>query len=120
MNKIFTCLSIFLFSFTHGYSQQLFTTAGTQQNNVSWSIGEIVTESGTMSGVTISQGFNSYLNLLPTGISDITSSIIKAYPNPVIDKLFLKFTDGNSYSYTITDIVGRVLLNKTVQFRPGN
>ncbi|MDP4240014.1 MAG: T9SS type A sorting domain-containing protein [Bacteroidota bacterium] len=114
MNKIFTCLLILLLSVTQGYSQQLITTAGAQQNNVSWSIGEMVTESGSVAGLMINQGFNGFENIIRTGISAVEIFTVQTYPNPVIDKLFLKFTDGNTYSYILTDIVGRVLLNKSV------
>jgi len=114
MNKIFACILILLLSFTQGYSQQLINTAGAQQNNVSWSIGEVVTESGIVEGLRINQGFNGSENIIPTGISDVETFTIQPYPNPVIDKLFLKFTNGNTYSYILTDIVGRILLNKSV------
>lgn len=114
MNKILTCLLILLLSVTKSYSQQLISTAGAQQNNVSWSIGEVVTESGIVAGLMINQGFNGFENIMPTGISDIETFTIQTYPNPVIDKLFLKVSDGSTYSYILTDIIGRILLKKSV------
>lgn len=114
MNKILISITFILLSFTNGYSQQLICTAGAQQNNVSWSIGELVTNSGTTSEFIFNQGFNSFSDV-ETSLSDIDmSSTIEVYPNPVIDKLFLKFTESNNYSYILTDIVGHVLLNNTV------
>ena len=114
MNKIITCGIILLFSAAQGYSQQLISTAGQQQNNVSWSIGELITEENAVSGLIVYQGFNSPDVKTPNGLSDVTMSAIVAYPNPVIDKLFIKKAESGSFTYTLTDLVGRVLLTKTV------
>jgi len=114
MNKTITCVTILVLSAVQGYSQQLISTAGQQQNNVSWSIGELITEGSAVSGLKVFQGFNSPDIGIPNGLSDVTFSSIVAYPNPVIDKLFLKKTEGGSFSFTLTDVLGRVLLTKTV------
>lgn len=96
------------------FSQQLISTAGLQQNNVSWSVGELVTTEGSVSQLLVSQGFNSMSDtILVSGLSDVTLSAILVYPNPVVDKLYIKQTERGSYSYILTDIVGRVLINKT-------
>jgi hypothetical protein len=114
MNKIITCITILVLSAGQSYSQQLISTAGQQQNNVSWSIGEMITDGGSVSGKKIYQGFNSPDIIAYTGLADVSMSSIVAYPNPVIDKLFLKKTESGSFSFTLTDLVGRVLLTKTV------
>ena len=113
MNKIITCITILLFFAGQGFSQQLFSTAGQQQNNVSWSIGELITEGGTVSGIMVYQGFNITDIPFVDGLSDVTLSTIKVYPNPVVDVLYLKQTESGSFNYILTDLVGRVLLNKT-------
>ena len=113
MNKINTCITILLFLAVLCFSQQLISTAGQQQNNVSWSIGELITEGASVSGIMVYQGFNTAVKSGTSGLSDVKISTIVAYPNPVIDKLYLKQTESDLYSYTLTDILGRVLLTKT-------
>jgi hypothetical protein len=114
MNRIITCITILLLLAGQSFSQQLISTAGQQQNNVSWSIGEMITEGAPVSGMMILQGFNSPDSLVISGLSDVKLSTIVAYPNPVVGKLFLKHTESGLYSYSLTDIIGRVLINKTV------
>jgi len=94
------------------FSQQLISTAGQQQNNVSWSIGEIVTAGGTTSQFIIYQGFNSLESSVLSGLSDVAPSTLSVYPNPVVNELYLKKVDFGTYSYTLIDVVGSVLLNK--------
>lgn len=114
MNKIITYITFLLLMAGSCFSQQLISTAGLQQNNVSWSIGELVTSEGSVSQLLVSQGFNSMSDtILVSGLSNVTLSAILVYPNPVVDKLYIKQTERGSYSYILTDIVGRVLINKT-------
>ena len=114
MNKIITYITFLLLMAGSCFSQQLISTAGLQQNNVSWSIGELVTSEGSVSQLLVGQGFNSMSDtILVSGLSNVTLSAILVYPNPVVDKLYIKQTDGEPYSFILTDIVGRVLINKT-------
>ena len=112
MNKIYSCLAILLLLAGQSFSQQLISTAGQEQNNVSWSIGELATEASTASGLMVYQGFNCLDGSVVSGLSEISLSGLTAYPNPVIDKLFLKLSQEGLYSFTLSDILGRVLLKK--------
>lgn len=113
MNKIYSCLAFVLLIAGQSFSQQLISTAGQEQNSVSWSIGELATEAGTTSGLMMYQGFNSLDGSVVSGLSEISLSGLAAYPNPVIDKLFLKLSQEGLYTYTLSDILGRVLHKKT-------
>ncbi|HEY6914127.1 MAG TPA: T9SS type A sorting domain-containing protein [Paludibacter sp.] len=114
MNKIITCIAILLLITLQTFSQQLIGTAGQQQNNVSWSIGEIVNAEGSVSGLFFSQGLYSSENFIFTDVPHVSLSTISAYPNPVLDKLYVKNSESGYYTCTITDIVGRVWINNKV------
>jgi hypothetical protein len=113
MKNIFTYIIILLLSFNKGYAQQLIGTAGTTQNNVSWSIGELVNETGTTNNLIVVQGFNQQAEGVISAIGKLTNSIFSFYPNPVVEKLRLSMETNNSYAWKLTDLTGRVLKQKT-------
>lgn len=110
MNKIIIALSALLFSSANIYAQQLLTTAGSQQGDVSWSIGEMITEVGVVSDMSIYQGFNGVEVNVQTGLSDAPSYGLSVFPNPVIDKLIINIDADAGFTYRLTDLVGRVLV----------
>ncbi len=93
------------------FAQQLLSTAGSQQNNVSWSIGDLVAGGATVSGVTVYQGFNAFEIDVNTALSAVEATGISVYPNPVVDKLILNMEANVVFSFSLTDIVGRTILN---------
>ena len=113
MNKIIACFTFLLLWSGQSFAQQLICTAAQQQNNVSWSIGELITETGTVGNMVITQGFNQQIQDFPSAVSELTVRDFSFYPNPVVDKLMLNFNENNSYSWILTDIVGRTLKSKT-------
>lgn len=100
-------------SIGHCYSQEQICTAGMHQNNVSWSIGELVNESGSTGSMLVYQGFNKRSEGIISAVPEVINLNFSFYPNPVVNKLKLNFTDNNSYSWTLTDIVGRVIKTRT-------
>lgn len=111
MKNIFTyIIAISFLSVGSCFSQQLITTAGMQENNVSWSIGELVNEAGSTGDATIYQGFNMQSDDIFSAVPTFFNQDFKFYPNPVLDKLYLNLTTKID-SWRITDIVGRVLMS---------
>lgn len=97
------------------FSQDVVASAGDQHQNstasVSWTVGEVVTETFIASGINLTQGFqqgmltvSSLVEEQPTGL------ILKVYPNPVLDILILE-TDENPHNFQLINIHGEVLLN---------
>lgn len=85
-----------------------FLSANTQ---VSWTIGEVATETFVSSTQTVTQGFHQG-NLLVDRINEIflNDYSIRVYPNPVDDNLTIE-TDVLNKEFRIIDIDGRIRLN---------
>ncbi|MFT3751707.1 MAG: T9SS type A sorting domain-containing protein [Paludibacter sp.] len=118
MKKTIISLSVMLLFGSQLFAQQLLSTAGGQQNKVSWSIGDLLTGGSTVSGVTVYQGFNAFELDVKTALSDVESTGINVFPNPVIDKLNINIEAGTVFSLSLTDLVGRTLISSTNQSGP--
>ena len=81
---------------------------------VSWTLGEVLTETFSSSNYIVNQGFQQG-NLLIDRIDEDLSIdfLIRAYPNPVKDILLVE-TDKTDMVYRIIDVDGRVRLNGTI------
>lgn len=112
MKTIYTCIIILFLSVGHCYSQQLITTAGMQENNVSWSIGELLNDTGSTGNMDVFMGFNQQVEDILSATPQITNKIFSFYPNPVIDKLTLSVSESGAYSWTLTDVTGRTLKSR--------
>lgn len=107
MKQLFTLF--FLFFSLAGMSQSTIVSAGNDKENVSWTIGEIVTETLIGDFVAI-QGFNQPINDSGVGIDEVYTQIkIEAYPNPVRDNLVITVSDAPQYEWRFTDLQGRQL-----------
>lgn len=84
-----------------------------QSNNasISWTLGEVASESYTNNTTTLNQGFQQG-NLFVTSIDEELDLdfIIKAYPNPVLDILIIETQDQDK-EYQIIDLHGEVIKN---------
>lgn len=65
---------------------------------------------------------NAYFPVLKSSTSDVplaeattSSSVPQVYPNPASDYLWFSFPDEESATVTVSDITGRIILNKTVK-----
>lgn len=114
MKSIYICIIIFVISISRVGAQQLITTAGATQNNVSWSIGELVNESGTVNDVFVIQGFNQQAENVISAVGEVKNRDFSFYPNPVVNKLRLTLENCTSYSWKLTDLTGRVLKQKSL------
>lgn len=110
MKNIIIFLFGFFLSVCHAYSQQLYTTVGFQQDNVSWTVGEIVFGNTELANMIVSQGFYDPYQSDPSGIVNVPSAHYSVYPNPVIDKLYIKTDQETPYSFVLTDMLGRTLM----------
>ena len=123
MRTIFLIANIlFAFSF---YSQNLdhFVIgtdggyAGNNQFSLSYTIGEIVTESGndTVNNIDLTQGFQqAYISIVSTEnhLADIDISV---FPNPAVNYLNVNISDLSKVkTYALFDMSGKLLLQQEV------
>ena len=111
-------LAISVNVFSQDIPQNVVASAGDQHSNssasVSWTVGEVVTATLTNSSVNLTQGFQQG-NLTVSSLvdQDLLDFSLKAYPNPVIDILFLE-TDEKQLSYQVINMQGEVVLNGNI------
>jgi len=118
INHFFLPLFILLFSvvsFGQTIDRDVVSSAGdhfiANSASVSWTIGEVATESFASNANILNQGFHQG-NLFVTAIEDeldIDFSI-KAYPNPVMDILIVE-TQDQDINYQIINMNGEVVSN---------
>jgi hypothetical protein len=117
-------LQVFLFmlSCTTVHAQQVVATAGatsqTASGGISYTIGEIVTETFTASGTTLTQGFQQ-TKLVITAINMITDLgyTIEVFPNPATDfvKLSVSSNKVKGLHYVLYDINGKTIATKQLE-----
>jgi hypothetical protein len=113
MKNIFVFLFVSILSVGMCYSQSTLNVAGTQQNNVSWSIGELLTTTGTTNNTVVYQGFNQQAGDVISSVKQLLNTSYSIYPNPVTDKLNVKIEGNSLYSWTLTDLTGRVVKSRS-------
>jgi hypothetical protein len=123
MKKIFfiaTALTFGLNIFAQSVAPEVVATAGDHYSNVqgsvSWTLGEIATETYSAAGKQLTQGFQQP-HLIITGVKEnLTSSKINVYPNPVKDLLVVDMNNlqSGTYSMELYDAAGK-LVSKTIQ-----
>lgn len=104
-----------------GYSQSVspevissggdhFTTANAQ---VSWTLGEVVTETVAAGSSQVTQGFHQ-TNLTITALDDVDQNFtVKIYPNPTTNLVTVEFPETpDVYQLDLTDANGRSLSSK--------
>lgn len=122
MKKIFLllcacCASGFLFA--QSISPTVFATQGdyftSSSGNISWTLGELVTETLITSGNGLTQGFQQ--PDLRTGIyvKEIDGNILSVYPNPTMDDVIVDLNKmkGGEYQLTVFDVAGNLISTKT-------
>ena len=123
-------ISLFLFPTASISAQQVISSAGSTKENISWTIGEVVTET-TIGDFCVLQGFNQSDDLGPVSIEPVKSAIeFNIYPNPVTDKLIIECQNNESYIWKLTNLIGQEIAhsqpfasNTTVDmtvYTPGN
>ncbi len=114
----FALISTFSFS-EEIFAQELITTQGdfykNQIGSISFSIGEIVTETSVANGQNLTQGFQQSTWEF-VGIDEIELPFsVKAYPNPTNESLILSFEALVEGEVMISDQAGKIILTKKIQ-----
>ena len=105
---------LFLFLVTTISAQQVVSTQGDSYSNINGSInftiGEVIINTGTNGINDITQGFHqTNWNIL--GIEDNTANYeATIYPNPVEDVLNIRTNTFRNVTYTLYDILGKLIL----------
>ena len=94
------------------------TFASSGSGSMSWTIGEVMTETYSSSGNFFTQGFHqSDTAFIITLVPNFVSHTLSIYPNPVIDNLVIDFsTASENYNHTIEilDMKGQLLRKEYV------
>jgi len=98
-------------------------SAGLSGNTYEWSVGDMaVITTFTSGSLVVTQGTLQPFHI-PTGVNKITlDRQLKAYPNPANNTVFLEYKLENSgkLEYTIQDIAGKTIMQKTLAVATGN
>jgi len=128
MKYNFNFLILLLFSFFnfHDYFSQttgdqfIISTSGEEAimsngNQVSWTIGELVTVTAELTEKTYTQGFHQpYINVIFIEDHQL-DFLVNIYPNPATDYVFIKFENvKKGYSYQLIDAAGKLLKNEPI------
>ena len=96
-------------------NQSVLGSAGDDYQNeevqISWTIGEVATETPSSENYILSQGFHQGSLVVTRIQEDLTLEFqIKAYPNPVMDILIIESSEPG-FEYQLIDANGRVMRN---------
>ena len=61
----------------------------------------------------------SFIEIAPTGIEDMTLDEMRAFPNPFVDDVYVRFTDEGVYKVEIFDNAGRLVNSSSVNAGAG-
>ena len=92
-------------------------TVSNGNNQLSYTAGEIVIGSMTAEdgSFQLGNGYYPSLNLTTLSIeSPTTNLLVKIYPNPTKELIFITHPSSNSFKVFISDLTGKVLLEKEV------
>ncbi len=122
MKSGYIALLLIFFSYGEGFSQnpvlQVIASAGTvfegNGMSVSWTLGEVATETGVNKKNAITQGFQqTQLTVNPADATQmpLINFTINAYPNPASDHVFLEVDADNpgNFQYVLINSTGNVL-----------
>ena len=91
------------------------TFATSTSGSMSWTIGEVMTETYSSSGNFFTQGFQQPDTSFSIGIAQPVSPNFSVYPNPVIDHLVIDFSSASgNYKMEIFDMQGQLLSSSIV------
>lgn len=94
------------------------TFAMSASGSMSWTIGEVMTETYSSPGNFFTQGFHQPDSSFGIGMSTPVAENFSMYPNPVIDNLVIDFSTGSGdHQIEIFDMRGKLL---RTEFVPAN
>ncbi|MBC7864735.1 MAG: T9SS type A sorting domain-containing protein [Bacteroidia bacterium] len=86
--------------------------------SLSWTLGEIVTETVGNGANTLTQGFQQPFLQNTTGIINLSTQAVSVFPNPVSDELFITLPKESEFSvFIIKDLSGKEI--HTEKIMPG-
>jgi len=115
MKNIFSTICIVGMAFI-GYGQEVLSSSGGhfEKTNIilSHTVGEVITFTGESGNAKLTQGFhqNSYTLTLIKDENPVINFIVKAYPNPVANKLKVELPDNQNqqnYIIKLIDVAGK-------------
>lgn len=115
---LFSCFSIFTAFIAH--AQSVIATTGGANEQITWTIGEVMVESIIRSDYGIfTQGFNQPYTTAQTAIKEnqFNTNSPRIYPNPATDKLYINTNEALEASsmWQLTDLTGRLLQQGNIQ-----
>lgn len=113
---LFSCLSATFIA----HAQSVIATAGSTNEQITWTIGEVMVESIIRSDYGIfTQGFNQPYTTAQTAIQENQFNVnnLRVYPNPATDKLYITTDEvlETSSVWQLTDLTGRLLQQGNIQ-----
>lgn len=93
-------------------AQSVLSTTGGSSETVTWTLGEVFTESVMRSNVVrFSQGFNQPITISTSGILNVKGDNLSftVGPNPVADELYLTSSEAGGSTWRLYDTQGRML-----------
>lgn len=127
MRKIFVCILASLAGLGSAAGQSIqssvvgstgafFSSAG---GSLSWTLGEVATETFTKSPGILTQGFHQPTTVKVTGLDDTERAAV-AYPNPVKDFIHIQVAEQGTYQAELFNLHGQRLINEeTGSLEPG-
>jgi hypothetical protein len=123
MKKLLLLSALLIFGFVSAQtiSKQVISPLGGNEHNnshkLSYTVGEIIVGAMTNENGSFQLGNGYYpsldLSVLSIG-SPTTNLLVKVYPNPTKEVIFITHPSSNSFKVLISDITGKVLLQKDV------
>lgn len=102
------------------HAQSVITTTGAANEQITWTIGEVMVESIIRSDYGIfTQGFNQPYVTTQTAIQEnqLNANNLHVYPNPATDKLYITADcfSNESSKWQLTDLTGRLVSQGSIQ-----
>ena len=112
MKKTILLLSIARVLSGKASAQSVLATTGGSSETITWTLGEVFTESVMRSNVVrFSQGFNQPITISTSGILNVKGDKLTftVGPNPVADELYLTISESGVSTWRLYDTQGRML-----------
>lgn len=86
------------------------TYATSASGSMSWTIGEVITETSSSGNNFFTQGFHQPDTSFVISVSNQSAGIVSIYPNPVVTNLVIDLSGARGiYSIEIFDMLGNIL-----------
>jgi hypothetical protein len=115
MNKTVLSNLIILLLCVTTYAQQWVISSGGNEmsvsnGSISWTLGETIIETYTLSGSILTQGFQqTFLETKPLNKINLLPQQITVFPNPFTDRIMLAVDHYEGTQYCFSDILGRIV-----------